>query len=122
MLILKPLLDKTTIVSFVTGCRYIITADIYNWIPHYDHLVTAPYYPAEPPPVLCWPLTCDGVARGSCHRVLSDAATLLSLSCIIVKLRQGWARNGPRCERPQSLKPCLELTLKLVATFPPPPP
>ena len=38
------------------------------------------------PLVLCWPLTCVGVARGSCHRVLSDAATLLSLYCIIVLL------------------------------------
>ena len=26
------------------------------------------------------------------------------------------ARDGPQGERPQSLKPCLELTLKLVAT------
>ena len=47
----------------------------------------------------------------------------------IVKLRQGsgkdWqglARDGSQGERPQSLNPCLELTLKLVATFPPPPP
>ena len=40
----------------------------------------------------------------------------------IVKLRQGSARDGSQGERPQSLKPCQELTLKLVATFPPPPP
>ena len=31
-----------------------------------------------------------------------------------MKLRQGSARDGPQGERPQSLKPCLELTLKLV--------
>ena len=31
----------------------------------------------------------------------------------IVKLRQGSARNGSQGERPQSLNPCLELTLKL---------
>ena len=36
-----------------------------------------------------------------------------------VKLRQGSARDGSQGERPQSLKPCQELTLKLVATFPP---
>ena len=35
---------------------------------------------------------------------------------IIVKLRQGPARDGPQGERPQSLKPCQELTLKLVVT------
>ena len=34
----------------------------------------------------------------------------------IVKLRQGSARDGPYGKRPQSFKPCLELTLKLVAT------
>ena len=39
------------------------------------------------------------------------------------RVRQGWTRDGPQGERPQSLNPCLlELTLKLVATFPPPPP
>ena len=35
---------------------------------------------------------------------------------IIVKLRQGPAKDGPQGERPQSLKPCQELTLKLVVT------
>ena len=30
----------------------------------------------------------------------------------IVKLRQGSARDGPQGKRPQSLKPCLELTSK----------
>ena len=34
----------------------------------------------------------------------------------IVKLRQGSARDGPEGKRPQSLQPCLELTLKLVVT------
>ena len=38
---------------------------------------------------------------------------------LIVKLRQGSAEDGPQGERPQSLKPCLELTLKLVVTHPP---
>ena len=33
-----------------------------------------------------------------------------------VKLRKGSARDGPQGERPQSLKPCLELTLKLVVS------
>ena len=32
------------------------------------------------------------------------------------RVRQGSARDGPQGERPQSLNPCLELTLKLVAT------
>ena len=54
-----------------------------------------------------------------------------SLKIYIVKLRQGsgkdrqgLARDGPQGERPYGLKPCLELTLKLVATttHPPPPP
>ena len=35
------------------------------------------------------------------------------------RVRQGSARDGLQGERPQSLKPCLELTLKLVATHPP---
>ena len=35
------------------------------------------------------------------------------------RVRQGSARDGPQGKRPQSLNPCLELTLKLVATFPP---
>ena len=30
------------------------------------------------------------------------------------RVRQGSARDGPQGERPQSLNPCLELTLKLV--------
>ena len=38
------------------------------------------------------------------------------------RVRQGWARDGCQGERPQSLNPCLELTLKLVATTHPPPP
>ena len=36
------------------------------------------------------------------------------------RVRQGSARDDSQGERPQSLNPCLELTLKLVATFPPP--
>ena len=32
------------------------------------------------------------------------------------RVRQGRARDGPQGERPQSLNPCLELTLKLVGT------
>ena len=32
------------------------------------------------------------------------------------RVRQGSARDGPQGERPQSLNPCLELTLKLVVT------
>ena len=37
------------------------------------------------------------------------------------RVRQGSARDGPSGEKPQSLNPCLELTLKLVATFHHPP-
>ena len=37
------------------------------------------------------------------------------------RVRQGWARDGSEGKRPQSLNPCLELTLKLVATFHHPP-
>ena len=36
------------------------------------------------------------------------------------RVRQGSARDGSQGERPQSLNPCLELTLKLVVTHPPP--
>ena len=32
------------------------------------------------------------------------------------RVRQGLARDGSQGERPQSFNPCLELTLKLVAT------
>ena len=35
------------------------------------------------------------------------------------RVRQGLARDGSQGERPQSFNPCLELKLKLVATFPP---
>ena len=65
-----------------------------------------------------------------CESVPLQASSLQSpeeeldteLVCIlyIVKLRQGSARDGSQGERPQSLKPCLELTLKLVATHHPP--
>ena len=34
----------------------------------------------------------------------------------LARVRQGSARDGSQGERPQSFKPCLELTLKLVAT------
>ena len=37
------------------------------------------------------------------------------------RVRQGSARDGSQGERPQSLNPSLELTLKLVATFHLPP-
>ena len=36
-----------------------------------------------------------------------------------LRLRQISARDGPQGGRPQSLKPCLELTLNLVVTHPP---
>ena len=36
------------------------------------------------------------------------------------RVRQGSARDGHHGERPQSFNPCLELTLKLVVTHPPP--
>ena len=35
------------------------------------------------------------------------------------RVRQGSARDGLQGEKPQSLNPCLELTLKLVVTHPP---
>ena len=37
------------------------------------------------------------------------------------RVSQGSARDGSQGERPQSLNPCLELTLKLVVTHHPPP-
>ena len=37
------------------------------------------------------------------------------------RVRQGSARDGSQGERPQSLNPCQELTLKLIATFHHPP-
>ena len=37
------------------------------------------------------------------------------------RVRQGSERDGSQGERPQSLNPCLELTLKLVVTHHPPP-
>ena len=36
------------------------------------------------------------------------------------RVRQVSARDGSPGERPQSFNPCLELTLKLVVTHPPP--
>ena len=33
------------------------------------------------------------------------------------RVRQGSARDGPQGDRPQSLNPCLELTLKLVGNY-----
>ena len=53
--------------------------------------------------------------------LLRTGASLLLLCCfplqiVFVKLRQGLARDGSQGERPQSLKSCQELTLKLVAT------
>ena len=51
---------------------------------------------------------------------LKVTVTVLCVSITIyceaqARVRQGSARDGPQGERPQSLKPCLELTLKLVA-------
>ena len=46
-------------------------------------------------------------------------ASLLSLKMYCeaqARVRQGLARDGSQGERPQSFKPCQELTLKLVAT------
>ena len=75
-MLLKPLLDKTTI----------FTVDFYNWMPHYDHLVTAPCYPAEPPPVLCWPLTWPEGAVAAYWAMLqhSSLSLVLLYYCIIV--------------------------------------
>ena len=55
--------------------------------------------------------------------MLYDATLILLLSedsfyCEAqARVRQGSARDGSQGERPQSLNPSLELTLKLVATF-----
>ena len=48
----------------------------------------------------------------------SDSDTTIRDKCCEAqaRVRQGSARNGSQGERPQSLNPCLELTLKLVAT------
>ena len=62
---------------------------------------------------------------------LTDTQTTLGLQVFFAdnkfceaqaRVRQGSARDGPQGDRPQSLNPCLELTLKLVATHHPPPP
>ena len=51
-----------------------------------------------------------------CHVVsFMDTQTLFYCEAQ-ARVRQGSARDGSQGERPQSLKPCLELTLKLVAT------
>ena len=44
---------------------------------------------------------------------------VMYISCFCeaqARVRQGSARDGDQGKRPQSLNPCLELTLKLVAT------
>ena len=53
--------------------------------------------------------------------VLATAVHLLKKSTFMklrqARVRQGSARDGPLGKRPQSLNPCLELTLKLVARW-----
>ena len=57
-----------------------------------------------------------------CVHVYSDLNSVFTLSYCEAqaRVRQGSARDGSKGERPQSLNPCLELTLKLVVTHPPP--
>ena len=66
----------------------------------------------------------DDVFKKGYRHNIGNRYSAWTLCFEIVKLRQGSARDGPQGERPQSLNPCLELTLKLVATttHPPPPP
>ena len=53
----------------------------------------------------------------SLHSIFQDYDQNLTFFCEAqARVRQGSARDGPQGERPQSLNPCLELTLKLVAT------
>ena len=49
--------------------------------------------------------------------VSTDYKDLLFYCEAQARVRQGSARDGPQGKRPQSLNPCLGLTLKLVATF-----
>ena len=50
--------------------------------------------------------------------VIKLRASYLEYCCEAqARARQGLARDGPQGEKPQSLNPCLELTLKLVNTF-----
>ena len=55
----------------------------------------------------------------TCGNVKVNKTKFVALSNMkyIVKLRQGLARDGSQGKRPQSSKPCQELTLKLVATI-----
>ena len=50
---------------------------------------------------------------------LDKTLKLLKFCEAQARVRQGLARDGSQGERPQSLNPCLELTLKLVVTHPP---
>ena len=63
-------------------------------------------------------ITCLGCLLG-CWDLYYSYDINTNIYKTIVKLRQGSARDGSQGERPQSLKPCQELTLKLVATHPP---
>ena len=53
------------------------------------------------------------------HLVHVKSSLIITYCEAQARVRQGSARDGPSGERPQSLNPCLELTLKLVATHPP---
>ena len=55
-----------------------------------------------------------GQQVSSCIKVGNHPRVYLTLN--IVKLRQGSTRDCSQGERPQSPKPCLDLTLKLVVT------
>ena len=55
--------------------------------------------------------------RGGCKIENIVVFAIIILYCEAqARVRQGLARDGPQGERPQSLNPCLELTLKLVGT------
>ena len=74
----------------------------------------------------CANISSISVCRTSRTDTQFDSTTLLNRKYCEAqaRVRQGSARDGPQGKRPQSLNPCLELTLKLVATthHPPPPP
>ena len=70
---------------------------------------------------------CDAlcIQQKNCSSIKMSIATDTGVSLLNceaqARVRQGSARDGSQGERPQRLNSCLELTLKLVATFPPPP-
>ena len=67
--------------------------------------------------------TINFIIKNLSQLLAADSNSMLSVCCEAqARVMQGSARDGSQGERPQSLNPSLELTLKLVVTHPPPPP